>query len=46
MDALRYANLRSGLLAKKVELLNLEAALREQRIALRSLTGMDVSIGS
>ena len=45
MDALRYANLRAGLLAKKLELLNLEASVREQRIALRTLTGIDVSNG-
>ena len=43
MDALRYANLRSGLLAKNVELLNLEATVREQRIALQTLTGVDLS---
>lgn len=43
MDALHYANLRSGLLAKKVELLNLEGTVREQRIALQTLTGVDLS---
>ena len=43
MDALHYANLRASLLAKKVELLGLEATVREQRIALQTLTGVDLS---
>lgn len=42
MDALRNANLRASVLSKKIELLGLEATVREQRIALQTLTGVDL----
>lgn len=42
MDGLIYANLRSSLLTKQIETLNLQQSIVEQRIALQSLIGGDV----
>jgi outer membrane protein TolC len=41
IDALVLTNLQSSLLAKQIEQINAQEALAEQRIALRTLTGLD-----
>ena len=39
IDALAFANLQASLLAKKIERINLEQAILEQRVALQTLAG-------
>ena len=43
VDALAYASARAALLAKQVERINLQQAVQEQRIALHTLLGPDIS---
>jgi outer membrane protein TolC len=44
IDALALANLQAALLAKKIERINLEHAILEQRVALQTLVGGDVPV--
>jgi outer membrane protein TolC len=45
IDSLAYANLRNAWLAKQIEIANLRQTLIEQRIALLTLIGGEVSTG-
>ncbi len=42
LDELSYANLRSGLLAKEVEIIKLEESILEQDIALQTMIGSEL----
>jgi outer membrane protein TolC len=44
IDALAFANLQAALLAKKIERINLEQAILEQRVALQTLTGGELPV--
>jgi outer membrane protein TolC len=44
IDALTFANLEAGLLAKKIERINLEQAILEQRVALQALAGGELPV--
>jgi hypothetical protein len=44
IDALAFANLQAALLAKKIERINLEQAILEQRVALQTLAGGELPV--
>jgi outer membrane protein TolC len=44
IDALAFASLQIALLAKRIERINLEQAILEQRVALQTLIGGDVPV--
>jgi len=44
LDELGYVNLRSGVLAKQVEIIKLEETILEQTIALQTMIGSDVPV--
>jgi outer membrane protein TolC len=44
IDALAFANLQAALLAKKLERINLEQAILEQRVALQTLAGGELPV--
>jgi outer membrane protein TolC len=44
IDALAFASLQSALLAKKIERINLEQAILEQRVALQTLAGGELPV--
>jgi outer membrane protein TolC len=44
IDALTFANLEAALLAKKIERINLEQAILEQRVALQAIAGGDLPV--
>jgi outer membrane protein TolC len=44
IDALTFANLEAALLAKKIERINLEQAILEQRVALQTLAGGELPV--
>jgi len=45
IDALAFASLQAALLAKKIERINLEQAILEQRMALQTLAGGELPVG-
>jgi len=44
IDALAFTNLQAALLAKKIERINLEQAILEQRVALQTLAGGELPV--
>jgi outer membrane protein TolC len=44
IDALAFASLQAALLSKKVERINLEQAILEQRVALQTLAGGELPV--